>query len=194
MVFRAVFWTFAEKNSLFGEVFADTERQKKPEQRRTMKMTKNNDVSPIPHKKPVIWILVADKHVARLFRKNGHGIEPFAEIKPVPHEKKDITNKSVGRAVSSSSGTIHHKYEPHMNESRKDALSFVQEITDWLHEPARDNAFDRLVLVAAPQMLGELRKILSKPVQARIVAEVDKDLTKMSEKDLQAELEKILWF
>ncbi len=80
-----------------------------------------------------------------------------------------------------------------MNESRKEALSFAHEIADWLDEPARSNDFDRLVLIAAPQTLGELRKILSKPVQMRIVTEVDKDLTKMSDKDLQVELEKIVW-
>ena len=81
-----------------------------------------------------------------------------------------------------------------MNESRKEALSFVHEIADWLDDSVRDNAFDRLVLVAAPQTLGELRKILSKPVQTRIIAEVDKDLTKMKDRDLQVELEKIVWF
>lgn len=159
-----------------------------------MKLTKNNDDPPVSPQKPVIWILVADKHVARLFKKNGHGVEAFGEIKPVPHEGKDITNKTVGREVSSSSGAIHHKYELHMNESRKESLSFSHKIADWLDDSAKDGAFDRLVLVAAPQTLGELRQILSNPVQARIVAEVDKDLTKMNEKELQKELEKIVWF
>lgn len=159
-----------------------------------MKTTKNSNNSPVPHKKPIIWILIADRHVARLFRKNGHGIESFVEIRPTPRETKEITNKTVGRAISSCSGTIHHKYEPHMNESRKEDSFFVREIADCLDEPAKNNAFDRLMLVAAPRTLGELRKIMSAPVQARIVAEVDKDLTKMNERALQAELEKIVWF
>ena len=154
----------------------------------------SNDPPAGPHKRPMIWILVADKRIVRLFRKNGHGVEAFGEITPTPHEGKHITNKSVGRAVSSGSGIIHHKYEPHMNESRKESLSFAHEIAEWLDKSAKENAFDRLVLVAAPQTLGELRKVLSKPVHARVVAEVDKDLTKMNEKELQEELGKIVWF
>jgi protein required for attachment to host cells len=63
--------------------------------------------------------------------------------------------------------------------------------TGWMN--LQEAMILRLVLIAAPQTLGELRKILSKPVQMRIVTEVDKDLTKMSDKDLQVELEKIVW-
>ena len=153
-----------------------------------------DDVPPGAHKKPLIWILVADKHIVRLFKKNGHGVEAFGEITPDVVERKEINNKSVGRTISSSSGSIHHKYEPHMNKSRKESLSFVHEISAWLDKSMKENAFDRLVLVAAPQTLGDLRKLLTRPVHSRVVAEVDKDLTKLSRDDLQAELEKIVWF
>ncbi|QQG35760.1 MAG: host attachment protein [Micavibrio aeruginosavorus] len=168
-----------------------------------MKLTENttnntkDDSSDMPvnhYKKPMIWILVADSHIVRLFKKNGHGVKSFGEITPTPHEGKDFTNKTMGRGFSSCSGTIHHKYEPHMNESRRESLSFAHEISDWLDKSARENAFDRLVLVAAPQTLGELRKALSKHVHARVVAEVDKILTKLPESELQEELEKIVWF
>lgn len=146
------------------------------------------------HKKPLIWILVADKHIVRLFTKNGHGIEAFGEIKPEFGHPHHFTNKTVGRVISSGSATIHHKYEPHMHESRKDSLSFAHEIAEWLDKSAQENCFERLVLVAAPQTLGDLRKVLTNTVQMRVIAEIDKNLTKMNERELQAELERIVWF
>ena len=81
-----------------------------------------------------------------------------------------------------------------MNESRQEILLFAHQISDWLDKAVWEDAFDRLVLVAAPQILGELRHIMKHPVHARVIAEINKDLTKMNERDLREELLKILWF
>jgi protein required for attachment to host cells len=51
-------------------------------------------------------------------------------------------------------------------------------LADALTEGWRDRAYDRLILVAAPSALGDLRAALSPEVRAKVVAEVPKDLTK----------------
>lgn len=79
-----------------------------------------------------VWILVADEGIARLFRRDGNKLAVLGEIVPVALEGNDLTNKYVGRVASSSMRSLHHKYEPHMNESRKSALAFMHEIADWL--------------------------------------------------------------
>lgn len=72
--------------------------------------------------------------------------------------------------------------------------SHAHGIAAWLEEKAIKGDFDRFVLVACPYMLDELRKAFTSSVHARIVAELNKDLTKMNDADLRAELGKILWF
>lgn len=151
------------------------------------------DITPRPHKAPRVWIAVADGELARIFKKNGQGLELIGEITPDRH-KKIATNASVGRTFSSGSVNMHHKYEPHMNKSRKHLLSFTHELAAFLDKAVQEDAFDRLVLAAAPQTLGSLRQDLSKHVHDRIVAELDKDLTKMNALELQSELDKTTWF
>ncbi len=155
----------------------------------------NNKTDPIPHKKASrIWIVVADSRIARVFTKNGHGPEGFGEITPTLRKIPDFTNKTVGRVGASARGGPHHKYEPHMNESCKDKLAFAQEIADWLDDHSLNNQFDRIILVAAPRTLGDLRKALSAPVRNRIVAEVNKELTGLDDAVLRKTLSEIVWF
>lgn len=146
------------------------------------------------HKIPRIWVMVADRHVARVFSKLGDDISLIAELAPKTKEESKMTNKGIGRMVSSGRNAIRHKYEPHMNESHKEEIAFAHDIAAWLDAEAGKESFDRLVLVASPHMLGELRKTISQHVYARIVAELNKDLTKMGDAELRIELGKILWF
>jgi protein required for attachment to host cells len=142
---------------------------------------------------PRIWIIIADKHIAKIFRKNGEHLEFLGDALPEPvHD--DPTNKSVGRVISSSGGSVHHKYEPHMNASQQESLSFAHALAGWLEKAAQEDAFDRMVLVAPPHILGDLRKTMDKEVHTRIVAEVNKELTKHDEASLRKELADIVWF
>jgi protein required for attachment to host cells len=142
---------------------------------------------------PRIWIIIADKHIAKIFRKNGEHLEFLGEAVPEPvHD--DPTNKSVGRVVSSSGSSVHHKYEPHMDASQQESLSFAHALAGWLEKAAQEDAFDRMVLVAPPHILGDLRKAMNKELHARVAAEVNKDLTKHDSASLRKELAEIVWF
>jgi protein required for attachment to host cells len=143
---------------------------------------------------PRTWIMIIDRHIVRIYEKNKKGLEPIGMALPDMAGKPEITNKSVGRVVSSSGESAHHKYEPHMNESQQEDLSFVHQISDWLDKAVWEDAFDRLILVAPPKILGNFRKVMNQPVQTRIIAEINKDLTKLNERDLREELKKIIWF
>lgn len=147
------------------------------------------------HKVPRIWILTADRHHVRVFSKpNGH-LEEIAAAAPSSRDlEPGMTNDAIGRGASSASGVIHHKLEPRTSPEEKESRAFAQDIAQWLDDAVGKDAFDRLVIAAAPHMLGDLRKAMNKHVQDRIVAEVDKDLVKMDDRELFAELEKIVWF
>jgi protein required for attachment to host cells len=54
---------------------------------------------------------------------------------------------------------------------------FAEEIAEALYRKAHVHAFEQLVIVAPPKVLGNLRASLHEEVTARLVAEVPKDLT-----------------
>jgi hypothetical protein len=54
-------------------------------------------------------------------------------------------------------------------------------VADVVNEMAANHGFDRLVLVAAPRTLGELRETLSEEARACIAAECEQDLSRFSD-------------
>jgi protein required for attachment to host cells len=56
-------------------------------------------------------------------------------------------------------------------------MAFAARLAQQLGEWAAANRFDKLVVIAAPQMLGLLRAAWDTRVAASIIAEIDKDLT-----------------
>jgi protein required for attachment to host cells len=147
-----------------------------------------------PHKAPRIWILVADRRRARLFKKQGKIFEFLGEVLPGKTGHTDLSNASIGNVVSSAGGSVHHQYAPHMNASRHDELYFARELGAWMDEAAAGKAFDRLVLVAPPRLLGELRQAFTDRVLSCVTADVHKELTQLSEQELAEELQGLAWF
>lgn len=145
-------------------------------------------------KVPRIWVLVADSGVTKIFRKPDGHLELIGQTVPDETMQAELTNKNIGRVTSSSRRGVRQKYEPHMEQAHQDAALFAHDLAKWLDEAVRADAFDRLVLVAAPKTLGDLRAAIHPPVQNRIIAEVDKDLTKLDEKALYDALDEIVWF
>jgi protein required for attachment to host cells len=54
---------------------------------------------------------------------------------------------------------------------------FAASVAERLNRAAEEDQFDRIVIVAPPKVLGELRPEFSKKMQGKILAEIDKDLT-----------------
>ncbi|MDI1229460.1 MAG: host attachment protein [bacterium] len=136
------------------------------------------------HDIPRIWLIVADREHAILFRKTGLGLERIADAK---------TGHSKGKH-DDGKGTGFHGYDPKTAHKHHGDGDFVQKMAAWLDTAEREHVFDRLVLVAAPRTLGDFREALSKNVFARVAAEVDKDLMKLPETQIKDHLKDIIWF
>ena len=61
-----------------------------------------------------------------------------------------------------------------------------------LGDHAFRNDFDRLVIVAPAPMLGDLRRVLQPEVLGKVIAEVDKDLTKIPTHDVLSHIDDVL--
>lgn len=138
--------------------------------------------------KPVTtWILIADATRARLLRNEGpgRGVQPVSgtELEGINLPGREIMADRPGRTFDSV-GLGRHAKEPRTDPREVERVRFTREIADALEEGLKRGAYDRLVLVAPPRTLGQLRAELPKAVRDRVSVELDKDLVHVPDHDL----------
>lgn len=146
-------------------------------------------------KKTVTWILVADGARARILRSEGwgSGLAPAIDKVFVGDRRptRDIGAERPGRTRPSSTGQP-AAMEPKADWHRFEKAQFAKSLAHTLDEAALANRFDRLVLCAPPQALGDLRAALGKQAHERIVAEVNKDLTSLALDEIEKRMEQVV--
>jgi protein required for attachment to host cells len=146
--------------------------------------------------KPTItWILIADGARARIFVNNGPGkgvaALEGAEFSADHRPDREIMSDKPGRTFESA-GTMRHAIEPRQDPHRELKRSFAERLAGMLDQKLATKEFDRVVLVAPPVTLGDLRSALSAPVRAAVYAELDKDLTKTPAAELPKHLGEVM--
>lgn len=96
-------------------------------------------------------------------------------------EDRDLKTDAPGRAMSQVGGRQSTMEEPDYHQVEEDR--FAKETAELLTRRAPH--FDKLVVVAPPRTLGELRQHYDKAVETKIVAEIDKDLVNHPIKKLE---------
>lgn len=141
------------------------------------------------------WILIADGARARIFANfgPGKGIEAVdgTEFETDHPQSSDYYTDKPGRSFESAN-TMRHAMEPPHDPHREAKRAFAVKLGKVLSERLSQKEYDRLIIVAPPASLGDLRATLSDDVQAVVSAELDKDLTKTPVADLPKHLESVL--
>ncbi len=138
------------------------------------------------------WICVADAGHLRILRSNGPGT-PIERIVQEEHARdggKDFADRP-GRALESSGDGSRHAMQPHEDPVRRDKRDTAAEIGKRLSDHAQKQDFQRLILVAPPQFMGDLRKHLSPAASEAVIAEIDKDLTGESDAEIRERLAQV---
>jgi protein required for attachment to host cells len=131
----------------------------------------------IPHDS---YVLVADGAKMLFFRNEGDADNPNLTVLAA-EQQADIADRDIktdmagqkpgslgmGGASSASEADFHRQAEDR----------FAAEAAGRLNRAALANEFEKLIIVAPPKTLGELRKHYHKQVAGRIAAEIAKDLT-----------------
>jgi len=128
----------------------------------------------------------ANAHVAILdgerflvMRNTGTAAEPALELTAEPEIEE--TNKDAGKRDHESA---HRRGgEPH------DRAAHAAGVADWLNRSVLAGQIDKLLIVADPDSLGELRKHMQVRTHAAVIGEVDKQLTGMPGPDILKVLE-----
>ena len=147
-------------------------------------------------KKTVTYILVADGARARLYANHGvgKGLQPVSGAThkaDLHHHDRDILSDKPGRAYNSV-GAGRSAMEPQTEWHRFEKHKFAREMAKVLDAAAASKSFDRLILVAPPATLGDLRTELGDATRKMVTAELPKDLTRHAEHELPQHLAAVL--
>ena len=126
-----------------------------------------------------IWVLVADGEKALFLRNEGDREYPNLQVvREMTEENPPTHEQGTDRPGRLSDGPSVHRSAVADTDWHKIAKErFAEEIAARLYRMAHRGDFDRIILVAPPVVLGELRKKLHKEVGEKIAAEVPKELT-----------------
>jgi protein required for attachment to host cells len=112
------------------------------------------------------WILVADGSHARLFQTAAGPQQPWRLERRIDREH---SREQTGRAESHEDRGEHE---------------FARLVAGALETQRQGGGLDRLVLVAPPKFLGQLRGELAAPLATCVVRSQDADYTGMSDDEL----------
>jgi protein required for attachment to host cells len=140
---------------------------------------------------PRVWVLIADGEHARVVKptdKPGQFGTLIAFDSASAHMKStDLGSDRPGRVHESASVT-RHAVTPRSDPKLAAKDAFLREVARLIEQHDVENAFDRLVLVAPPHALSDLRADLNKSVSAKVVGSLTKDLVKVSDHNLMSHL------
>src|SRR4051812_26654599 len=133
------------------------------------------------HPVKTAWILVAHRAGAAIYESHGAGL-PLARVADIDNpagrlKAIEVDSDRPGRAFDRVGGGRHSmSVEDGVPEHL--ARAFVNQLAVRLERGRLDHAFERLVLVAPPKLLGSLRAALPEALRALLVAELPKDLAR----------------
>ena len=134
-----------------------------------------------------LWIVVADGEKA-LFLEN-HGDTQYPDLQVVQEmEQENPATREQGsdRPGRYSDGpSVHRSAVEDTDWHRLGKERFADEIAERLYKLAHRGAFKEMVLIAPPQVLGEIRRKLHKEVAEKITVEIPKTLTNHTIVDIE---------
>ena len=137
------------------------------------------------------FVVVADGRKMLFFRNDGDAQNPnlVVERKRVQDNPDNIDQRTdaPGRSFSSVGAGRSAYEETDFHQLEEDR--FAAETADLLKKRALNNDFEKLIIVAPPKTLGELRKHYHKEVESRLIGEIDKTLTGHPVEDIESALQ-----
>lgn len=137
------------------------------------------------------FVVVADGRKMLFFRNDGDAQHPNLVVE----RKREQDNPSdgdqgtdrPGRSFSSVGPGRSAYEETDFHQLEEDR--FAAETAELLKKRALNNEFEKLIIVAPPKTLGELRKHYHKEVESRLIGEIDKSLTGHPVEDIESALQ-----
>jgi protein required for attachment to host cells len=145
----------------------------------------------MPNKTKRTWILIADGARALVVMNDGPGkglkTVPGREIRIEVPPTRELGTGKPGRAQESVGGA-RHTIAPRVDWHEQRKEEFARAVAKKMDADAARKRFDRLVLVAPPVTLGNIRAALKPATRKLVAAEINKDLTHLPVDKLEPHL------
>jgi len=128
----------------------------------------------MPHQ----WIVIGDAAQARILARRAAKssltrIDTLSHAQSRAHEG-DLRTGGKGE-VHDQNGAGLHQSDPQTTTAEKHADIFAKQVVERLKAGLNDNAFDDLVIAAAPSFLGRLREHMDNPLNKSVAHTIDKN-------------------
>ena len=142
----------------------------------------------------MMMIVVADSARARVFTADSYN-SPLNEIETMAHpegrmHEQDMVSDMPGKGAGKG-GSGDHAFQEKIEPKEQEMIVFAKRVADYLENARKANNLIKLVLVAAPAFLGELRTHISNETSEKIVFELDKNIAHDSVEDIRKHLSNI---
>lgn len=117
---------------------------------------------------------VVDGTNFELYRNAGIEAEPRLEALPTP--ELELTNFSAGARINDANSRHAARTGDGSNDGVDESAHAIA-VADWLNHQVLQHKIDKLVVVADPRSLGEMRKRYHKQLKEVLCAELAKTMT-----------------
>lgn len=144
------------------------------------------------------WFVVANRSLARFFETEG-GIKGWRALQEIPHPEGKLKNREIETDRKGASMVHGGANSPvHGGGDKGEAAfhvmqEFARSIAKVIENGRVHNAYDRLVLVAPPRFLGELKNSLSPKAEGLVYRTLDQELTRLDDAALRQRLQPVLF-
>ena len=137
-----------------------------------------------------IWYVIADGGRARFVERDEAGAyrTVLGFVAAEMHKRSRDLGLDRPARVKESANSARHAVEPRRDLHEAAKEDFVKLVAEKLDAEHGRGQFDKLVLIAPPRVLTELKQMLSKPMAKLVVDGLQKDLTKVPDHDLTEHL------
>lgn len=109
-------------------------------------------------------------------------------------DQENESNIRPSRTRAQSQETVYCCNNSEDGEDSTQLSGFIHKLAELLDRAEKERVFDKLIIIAPTTVLNQMRLHFSSNTQQRIIAELNKNLTRLSERKLYDYLENILWF
>lgn len=139
-----------------------------------------------------VRIIVADERQVDFFDAVGSNSPWQARgsmLNPIAGRKdRDLETDREGRRFGGTAGGTaqsHHGVDGERSTARHELTLFAKDVAQRIEKSRIQHEFDKLILIAAPRMLGLLRQELPAQCQELLAAQVPKDLLHQGQEALR---------
>lgn len=121
----------------------------------------------VPQEGAEHWVIVADDKKAHVYQKTPKGM----------------------KLVHNTHGCCSHPFPP--RAGREDF--FLHDLARWLDAAEREGAYDRLLLIAPPKVLADIRARLGDNVHLRLSTPPECDVEQVIQDEIEDHLSEVMW-